>query len=368
MPFIFNLLGRFVALLDKTSPTTGDNMDDNEMDLLESVVPGLIGEFLQRFDILKSIDLLAPVGRRVLSEHLHLSERVLRSQTDVLKTQGLLTSSQAGMMLSDEGRRVMNGLEPVANRFLGLTSQEKLLAERLDIERCFIVRGDRADGDAVTKQLGTILNDALAKLLPEGNNTIVVMGGSTMASVAMQLSPELSNNRKLTFVPGRGGIGESVDKQANSVAALMAKRTRGEAKSLYIPEQLSESTYHPLLNEPTVKPVLDLISHAGVAIHGIGKAGDMARRRGVNEEILSYLRKAKAVGEAFGSFYNREGRILYQVHRIGLQLNDVQHFNHVFAVASGHDKAQAIESYMKIAPHQTILITDEGAANVILKK
>lgn len=343
-------------------------MDDNEMDLLESVVPGLISEFLQRFDILKSIDLLAPVGRRVLSEHLHLSERVLRSQTDVLKSQGLLKTSPAGMSLSDEGPRVMNGLEPVANRFLGLTSQEKQLAERLNIERCFIVRGDQAESPVVSKQLGIVLNDALAKLLPEGNNTIVVMGGSTMASVATRLKPELSQHRQLIFVPGRGGIGESVSKQANSVAATMAKQTAGEAKSLYIPEQLSESTYHPLLNEPTVRPVLDLIVHAGVAIHGIGRADAMAQRRGVNSEIKSYLRKARAVGEAFGSFYNKEGRILYQVHRIGLQLQDVQHFNHVFAVAGGHDKAQAIESYMKIAPHQTILITDEGAANVILKK
>ena len=338
------------------------------MDLLESIVPGLISEFLQRFDILKTIDLLAPVGRRVLSEHLHLSERVLRSQTDVLRTQGLIVSSQAGMMLSSEGRQVMNGLEPLANRFLGLTSQEKQLAKELNIERCFIVRGDYSDGDAVARQLGRILDDALSKLLSEGSNTIVVMGGSTMAAVATQLSPNLSIDRQLTFVPGRGGIGQSVKKQANSVAATMAKQTHGDAKSLYIPEQLSESTYHPLLNEPTVKTVLNLIKHAGVAIHGIGTASSMARRRGVSQEIGSYLKKAKAVGEAFGSFYNKDGKILYQVHRIGLQLDDVQHFNHVFAVAGGHDKAQAIESYMKIAPRQTILITDEGAAKTILKK
>jgi central glycolytic genes regulator len=37
------------------------------------------------------------------------------------------------------------------------------------------------------------------------------------------------------------------------------------------------------------------------------------------------------------------------------------------AIAGGSTKAKAIKAFMKYAPHQTWLITDEGVANLILK-
>jgi len=39
----------------------------------------------------------------------------------------------------------------------------------------------------------------------------------------------------------------------------------------------------------------------------------------------------------------------------------------IFAVAGGQSKAKAVNAYMKNAPKQTWLITDEACANEILK-
>ena len=39
----------------------------------------------------------------------------------------------------------------------------------------------------------------------------------------------------------------------------------------------------------------------------------------------------------------------------------------IIAVAGGSSKARAIAAYMKNAPEKTYLITDEGAAKMILK-
>ena len=36
----------------------------------------------------------------------------------------------------------------------------------------------------------------------------------------------------------------------------MARRTGGKSRSLYVPEQVSESTYRPLLKEPAVQEVV----------------------------------------------------------------------------------------------------------------
>lgn len=45
-----------------------------------------------------------------------------------------------------------------------------------------------------------------------------------MAEVADHMTTILSNKRHLVFVPARGGLGEAVSIQANSVSAQMAKK------------------------------------------------------------------------------------------------------------------------------------------------
>ncbi|MBX6395267.1 MAG: hypothetical protein IRY98_06020, partial [Alicyclobacillaceae bacterium] len=70
-------------------------------------------------------------------------------------------------------------------------------------------------------------------------------------------------------------------------------------------------------------------------------------------------------GEAFGYYFDREGRIVHQQYTLGLGLADVRHMRAVLAVAGGKSKGEAITAVARaISPH--ILVTDEGAARVIL--
>jgi central glycolytic genes regulator len=79
------------------------------------------------------------------------------------------------------------------------------------------------------------------------------------------------------------------------------------------------------------------------------------------------LESSKAVGEAFGYYFNEQGEIVHKVLTIGLQLEDLVDIPNVIAVAGGSSKAKAIKAYLKQAPASTILITDEGAARKLLK-
>lgn len=85
-----------------------------------------------------------------------------------------------------------------------------------------MVSGNSEEQPKVADAFGEALNEALDLLLPEGNNIIAVMGGTTMAVVAEQLTNLENNQRHNLFVPARGGIGEAVTVQANSVSARMA--------------------------------------------------------------------------------------------------------------------------------------------------
>lgn len=243
----------------------------DELKWLEAIAPDMVDVFLKRFSVLRTVSLMAPIGRRGLATHLNMSERVLRTHTDMLRQLGLIRSSPAGMALTHEGKSVLNGLTDLVDNMLGLRQAERDLAQILNIDRCFIVPGDCDSQNRVFASLGTILNDTLAKILPEGNNVIVVMGGNTMAQVAKEFTPELSTKRQLTFVPGRGGMGQSLAMQANTVCSIMAQQTHGKSQSMYVPEKLSERTYQPLLEEPSVQLVLRLIEQSNVVIHGIGR-------------------------------------------------------------------------------------------------
>ena len=53
--------------------------------LQQKLVPDLVDKMYRRFSILTTISNNEPVGRRSLSEHMDITERVLRTETDILK-------------------------------------------------------------------------------------------------------------------------------------------------------------------------------------------------------------------------------------------------------------------------------------------
>ena len=359
-------MGRFESTLDIYRPTKEIAMLD-ELKMIESVAPDIIAVLQERYKILRNIYWMQPIGRRSLSESMGVTERVLRTETDLLKQLNLINTSKSGMTLTKKGEEVYQSLESFMDQLLGMHQTEKKLAEYFGNQRCIVMSGNSEKQPKVADGFGEALDEALDLLLPEGDNIIAVMGGTTMAIVAEQLTNLENSKRHNLFVPARGGIGEAVTVQANSVSARMATKASGNHRALYVPEQLSLTTYNSLLNEPSIQEVLNLISQANCVIHSIGRALHMAARRKMTEQELVMLKQANAVAESFGYFFNENGEVVYKVPRIGIELKDLANVPIILAIAGGKSKAKAIRAYMKNAPKQTWLITDEAAANEILK-
>ncbi|MGX7014618.1 sugar-binding transcriptional regulator [Vagococcus silagei] len=339
-----------------------------EIEMIERIAPDIIQVVEERFRILRNIYWMQPVGRRTLALKLDVTERVLRTETDYLKQIQLIDTSKSGMSLTDEGLSVYRGLETFIDAHAGMRKKERTLARTLGIDHCIVVSGDSDQDRKVLEEFGSIVTDVLKEELPERENVVAVMGGTTMATVAKNMDNLETEARHNLFVPARGGIGEMINIQANSICAMMAEKTGGDFRVLYVPEQVSPETYDILLQEPTVQKVLGLISNADCVIHSIGRALHMAKRRGMKDTDMAMLTNKKAVAESFGYFFNAEGEVVYKIPRIGLQLKDLKEVQHVVAVAGGKSKAKAIQAYVKNAPSQTWLITDEGACDQILKE
>lgn len=333
---------------------------------LENLTPDVFKIARDRFLILQQINLLAPVGRRTIAKRLGITERVLRTETEFLKAIGLIDINRLGMVLTTKGQKTLTGIAPLITKLFDESQTEKKLAEYLGISRAIIVRGNSDLQEHVFDELGSRLNEALDLLLPLGDSTITVLGGKTIAQVARNLTKSLSHHRDLMFVPGRGALGEVVEIQSNTVCQVMAQQSGGKYRALYLPENVSPEILRSLSQDEAIGEVLDYISNSDVAIHGIGLAETMAQRRDLDLLLKSELRQKEAVVECFGYFFNKDGEVVYQIPRIGLQLEDLFKIPHVFAVAGGAKKATAIKAYMKNAPSQTWLITDESATNSIL--
>ncbi|HJV16779.1 MAG TPA: sugar-binding domain-containing protein [Bacillales bacterium] len=335
------------------------------IDIQRKLLPDLLQVMQKRYSILRNIGFMQPVGRRSLSVTLGITERILRSEVDFLKEQNLITSNNIGMSLTMEGKNLLEDLEGMMREIKGIDVMEMELKHRLGIQRVVIVPGDSEKTLMVKSELGKASAIRMKKLLG-GKNIIAVTGGSTMAAVAERLTPE-SNDKELLFVPARGGIGEVVQNQANTICSIMASNMNAEHRVFYVPDQVSMDSYESLIKEPAIHEVLGLIRSANIVLHGIGDAITMAERRKTTSEDMEKIHSGKAVGEAFGYYFDEDGNIVHKVLTIGLQLNDLARIPTIIAVAGGASKAKAIRAYMKKAPSSTILITDEGAAKMLLK-
>jgi central glycolytic genes regulator len=335
------------------------------IDIQKKLLPDLLQVLQKRYSILRNIGFMQPVGRRSLAVSLGFTERILRSEVEFLKDQNLIYTNNVGMSLTSEGKKLLEDLEGLMREIKGIDVMEFELKHRLGIKKAIIVPGNSDESPMVKSELGKACATSM-KMLLGGKNIIAVTGGSTMATVAEELSPELGN-KEILFVPARGGIGEDVQNQANTVSSIMSKNTHSKHRVFYVPDQVSPEIYESLLKEPDIHEVIQLIQSASMVLHGIGDAITMAKRRKTPPEEMNKIEGGKAVSEAFGYYFNEEGEIVHKALTIGLQLNDLARIPNVIAVAGGSSKAKAIKSYMKQAPSSTILITDEGAARMLLK-
>ena len=87
----------------------------------------------------------------------------------------------------------------------------------------------------------------------------------------------------------------------------------------------------------------------------------MARRRELAPEHVATLKTRRAVGEAFGYYFDRSGRIVFRTSSAGVRFEDLAHIDTVVAVGGGRSKAAAAIAVLKTR-QQDVYITDEGAA------
>ncbi|MDC3412288.1 hypothetical protein NC797_00675 [Aquibacillus sp. 3ASR75-11] len=334
------------------------------IDLQKKLFPDVLAVMQRRYKILHYIQLMEPIGRRSLANNIELAERLVRSEIDFLSYHGLIEVTAKGMSLTQEGYDVVRQLGDFIKEVSGFSVLEQQLKEILHVDHVIVVPGNSDELDWVKQEMGKASVNYLKTIL-KANQTIAVTGGTSMAAVAEVMLP-LDQASNCMFVPARGGLGERMENQANTICAEMAKKANGQYRLLHVPDPLSEESYQMIIGEPSVGEILELIRDAHVVIHGIGDALTMAQRRKTSLDNTKKIINGHAVSEAFGYYFDKDGKVVHKVRTVGLQLEDLHQSKCVIAVAGGESKAKAIYSYFKQGK-SNVLITDEGAANKLAR-
>lgn len=333
------------------------------LNIQKQLIPELTDVLRRRYTILNHMLLMGTSGRRTLAASLGVTERVLRAETDFLKAQNLIVTGNSGMRVSQAGEELLLTMEPMVKELFGLSDMEDQLCARFRLSSVTVVPGDCDSSPYAKKELGRAGGAALRRVVAH-SDIIAVAGGSTMAEIANWLSFP-GNIKDVRFVPARGGLGESLELQANTIASTMAKRTGSQYRLLHVPDHLGEDAYQSLMQEPNIQELVGVIRQARIVLHGIGEAVRMAERRKVDEATIEQLRCDGALAEAFGYYFDRSGNVLHKMPTVGLRLEDIRQSETVIAVAGGASKAEAIAAVMRFG-HTDVLVTDEAAARIIL--
>jgi central glycolytic genes regulator len=318
---------------------------------------------LSRYQILRAINILQPIGRRALTEQLPFQERKIRNEVDFLKDQNMITCAPSGMQVTASGEALLIEMEGYIRELQGLSHLEQQIADFFSIKKVMIVAGDTDLDETVKKDLARVTADYLCATLIEGS-ILAVSGGTTLAEVASVLSSS-SVKRAITVIPARGGLGEEVEIQANAIAANIAKGLGASYRLLHAPDDLRAKTKQSIAGEPKIKELLDMLRKADMVLHGIGSAEEMARRRGMPSDKIEELLNKGAVGEAFGYYFTTDGKVVHSTSSVGLQLHELSAIHEVVAVAGGRSKAAAVKAVLTNATRDTLII-DEGAARGVI--
>lgn len=315
-------------------------MVDNLVNLQKKIVPEMTDLLIERYRILRQVSNEQPIGRRALAGRLDLSERVLRSQVDFLKGCGLLTYSTAGMSVTEEGNEILRELADYVRKLQGISSLEQFLLEHLSTQRVIIIPGDCDKEEVVKREIGRA-------------------AAHTLAAAAQNIR---GNFPDVVIVPARGGLGDMLELQANTVSTVMARNLKASYRQLYVPDSVSQEILNSILAEDAgIRAVVDTIKHADILVHGIGRADVMARHRHLPQPLIDSLLAQGAVGEAVGQYNDIKGRQVYMTNNAGLMMQDLPRIGTIIGVVGGKSKARAILAVSR-ATRQDILITDEAAA------
>ncbi len=326
----------------------------NEVD---NFLPNFREEFLIRYKILKLIDESEMIGRRQIARVLSIQERRVRNEIEDLKDLSLVKQHAMGIEITTLGKNKLDNLLDIYNNLNEINVLAKKLEQLLKIKSVRVVSKDTVS-ISLSVELMAMLN------VYKDMKVIGITGGSSVG-LAVDSLPNHFTIGEVTVVPARGSIGTSASHLSNTIVEQFARKTDSKYYSLYTPDILSEYSIEVLKKESGINEAINMVSKIDTLIFGIGRADEMARKRQLDPQYIDDVINNGAKAEAFGYYFNDEGKIIDFVSTVGIDIDHFKSLENLIAIAYGKKKAEAIISVSKINRNMQLITDDECAREII---
>ncbi len=338
---------------------------ENLLEIQKKFIPQAIELMEKRYSILRQISISEPVGRRNLANIMGITERIVRSEIEFLKEQGLINVDISGMTVTEEGTKILDDLKNIMNDIMGLSNLQEKVRKKLGIKKVLLVPGSYDENNSLIKDVARCGAEYFLSILKDGD-TVSITGGNTMLEFANNIKTD-KKYQNVTVVPARGSMGKDLEIQSNNVVATTSKKLNSNYKLLNLPDELGDEAMKTIIQEPEIKNTLDFINKTNILVFGIGKADEMAKKRRIQEEKLEDIIKKGGVGEAFGHYFNQDGEIVCKLNTVAIDLDTFKDIKENIAIFAGVKKVDALIAMTKINKN-FVLVTDEASANEILRR
>lgn len=338
---------------------------ENLLEIQKKFIPQAIELMEKRYSILRQISISEPVGRRNLANIMGITERIVRSEIEFLKEQGLINVDISGMTVTEEGTKILDDLKNIMNDIMGLSNLQEKVRKKLGIKKVLLIPGSYDENNSLIKDVARCGAEYFLSILKDGD-TVSITGGNTMLEFANNIKTD-KKYQNVTVVPARGSMGKDLEIQSNNVVATTSKKLNSNYKLLNLPDELGDEAMKTIIQEPEIKNTLDFINKTNILVFGIGKADEMAKKRRIQEEKLEDIIKKGGVGEAFGHYFNQDGEIVCKLNTVAIDLDTFKDIKENIAIFAGVKKVDALIAMTKINKN-FVLVTDEASANEILRR
>lgn len=256
----------------------------------------------------------------------------------------------------------------VLDPFSMIKEKELRLAEALGLKEVKIAILE--EGEVLKSVIGAKTGEYVTSLLKDGD-IIGVSWGVTMKSMIDSMIP--SEIKDLTVVQLKGSVPDGKGEDISYfVAEKLGEKFDAKVRYLHAPVMVSSKTLkQQLLNEPSIKAVVDLGKKANIAVFTIGypsKKSTISNCGYITGQELEEIRAKGAVGEICSRFFNIDGTIYdndLNDRNTSIELEDLRGKEFSIGIAGGDNCVPAIIGAIN-GGYINCLVVDEATADKLL--
>ncbi len=318
---------------------------------------------LRRYELLRSISYIQPVGRRQLAVYTGCTEREVRSDSEALRISGLIRVEASGMMVTRSGYKALECLEYI---MLNAESKDELadaLVEKYRFKKVDIINGDVDSHMLVRRNIGLRAAMRVRKYMVEFSN--IALSGHDLVGMMVDGQFPSGVGKNTCLYPARTAQLNSEDVNANTYCSRLGKKSGAGYKLLHLGDNPSINEIERRYNETNVLSITSSVENADMLISGITSIKKSSLLNSMSVRAKDILMQSEPCCELMGNFIKTDGRQINNPPLYSLNIDQMTKYKIFMLLAAGHDEFEGISALAKRLPN-IHLITDARTASRLI--